>query len=52
MYSSTVAVLALHLPGSGPPASLQILVAIVLLAALGTAVYFTAREYFNWRNGK
>ncbi len=40
---------ALDVPGKSTyPASLQILVAIVLVAAL----YFGARKYFNWRNGK
>lgn len=40
---------ALDVPGKSPyPESLQILVAIVLIAAL----YFAARKYFNWRNGK
>ena len=49
MYSSTMGVVALYVPGKSTyPASLQILVAIVLVAAL----YFAAREYFKWRNGK
>ena len=47
MQSSSVGVLALYIPGHGPPASLQILVAIVLLAALASALYFIGREYMN-----
>jgi len=42
-------VVALDVPGTSTyPASLQIVLVIVLVAAL----YFGAREYFNWRNGK
>jgi hypothetical protein len=41
-------VVALYVAGKGSPPYLQILVAIVLIAAL----YFAAREYFSWRNGK
>jgi hypothetical protein len=42
-------VVALDVPGrSTYPASLQILVAIVLVVVL----YLAGREYFNWRNGK
>ena len=49
MYSSTMGVVALDVPGKSTyPASLQILVVIVLVAAL----YFAAREYFNWHSGK
>jgi hypothetical protein len=49
MYSSTMGLVALYVPGrSAHPVSLQILVAIVLIAA----IYFATREYFNWRNGK
>lgn len=47
MYSSIVGVLALRVPGTGAPESLQILLAIVLLAALASAVYFIGREYIN-----
>jgi hypothetical protein len=47
-YSSTMGVLALDVPGKGNPPYLQILVVIVLIAA----VYFATREYVNWRNGK
>ncbi len=49
MYSWLMASIALHVAGTSTyPASLEILVVIVLIAAL----YFAAREYFNWRNGK
>jgi hypothetical protein len=49
MYASSMGVVALYVPGrSTSPASVEILVVIVLIAAL----YFAAREYFNWRNGK
>jgi hypothetical protein len=45
-------VIALHVPGHGNPAPLQILLLIVLIAA----VYFISREAFkrriNRRNGK
>jgi lipopolysaccharide export LptBFGC system permease protein LptF len=50
MYSPIMAVIAapiaLH---SSRPASLSILVVIVLLAALGAAGYFGGREYVNRR---
>ncbi len=41
-------VIALHVPGHGNPPSLLILTLIIAIAV----VYVTAREYFNWRNGK
>ena len=49
MYSSIVGVIALHVAGTSTyPASLGILAVIGLIAV----VYFAAREYFYWRNGK
>jgi hypothetical protein len=46
MYSSTMAVIALHVPGhSTHPVGLGILVVIVLLAALAAVAYFISREY-------
>ena len=48
MYSSSMAVLALYVPGHSPrPVGLGILVVIVLLAALAAAAYFIGREYLN-----
>ena len=43
-----MAVIALHVPGhSRNPLSLEILVVIVLLAALAAVAYFIGREYVN-----
>jgi hypothetical protein len=43
-----MAVIALHIPGHSTHAlSAEILVVIVLLAALGAAGYFIGREYVN-----
>jgi hypothetical protein len=48
MYSSTMAVVALHIPGhSIQPLGLWILLVVVLLAALATAAYFIGREYIK-----
>jgi hypothetical protein len=43
-----VRVIALNVPGHHNPLPLEILVLIGLIAV----VYFAAREYFYWRNGK
>ncbi len=46
MYSSTMAVVALHVPGhSAQPVGLWILAVILLLAALAAVAYFIGREY-------
>lgn len=48
MYSWTMAVLALHIPGhSSGPVGLWILVVIALLTVLAAAAYFFGREYVN-----
>jgi hypothetical protein len=45
MYSSTMGVIALHVPGhSTHPVSLGILVVFVLLAALAAVAYFIGRR--------
>jgi membrane protein implicated in regulation of membrane protease activity len=52
MYSSTMGVMALHIPGhSIHPVGLGILLVIVLLAALAAAAYFFGRKYVNGRHG-